>query len=220
MGRATGATLGQGHRVTVSIAVVGHHTRRNQAEDLAAHLGAHLLLDDGTHGLIPNHRRAWEWAAAQDATHALVLQDDALPCTDFLYHLHNAVDHTPTPGLVSLYTGTDKRPTTKRMGKLTTQAIQNGRAWITTHRLLHGVAILAPTTWAPHIANALTDPHLPYDDTLNMWARDNAVPTHYTAGSLIDHHPGPSTLGHDHRGNRRAHKPGPPATWNTQAVTL
>lgn len=206
--------------MTVTIAVVGHHTRRNQAEDLAAHLGAHLEVDDGTRGLIPNHQAAWTWAAQQDTDWALILQDDALPCQDFTWHLHNAVDNAPSPGIISLYAGTDKRAITRRLGTATQKAIRTGRAWVTTHRVAHGVALAAPTAWAHEIADALTDPRAAYDDTLNQWAKDRLISTHYTAGSLINHHPGPSLLGHDHRGNRQAHAPRPPAQWNTQAVTL
>ena len=47
----------------IKFVVVGHHSRLERAQRLAALLDAHLLIDDGNHGANWNHRHALEWAA-------------------------------------------------------------------------------------------------------------------------------------------------------------
>ncbi|MEV2274262.1 hypothetical protein AB0I72_01635 [Nocardiopsis sp. NPDC049922] len=78
-----------GDDVRLSTAIMAHPSRRDRAEALAARhpeLAARVVLDprpqDGPSAL---RTAAAAWSAApEDATHHLVLQDDAVPCADFL----------------------------------------------------------------------------------------------------------------------------------------
>ncbi len=88
--------------------VVGHHTRLEHAQRLAALLDAHLLIDDGNHGANWNHRRALEWAAEQPCR-VVVLEDDAMPVAGFTDLVGECLNRFPD-SLVSFYLGTGRPP--------------------------------------------------------------------------------------------------------------
>ena len=66
---------------------------------------AHVCLDDGTLGCTGNHRRAWNWHAANTTTDwALILEDDAQPVAGFAEQAAAALSVAPAP-IVSFYLG-------------------------------------------------------------------------------------------------------------------
>lgn len=207
--------------MNISVAVVGHVARQNQAHHLSRRLGARLFLDNGELGELENHRRAWSWGQVAGGRWHLVIQDDAVPIPRMLDHLNAGLTYyLPSPGLVSLYLGTSY-PThwQRRIRRVLDHA--NDAAWIRSDHLLHGVAVAAPTSWIRPILHHRSD--LPYDEHLGEWARGAGHPIWYTRPSLVDHEDGPSLI--DHPDGLRREKPrhawhvGVPE-WNDRTIQL
>src|SRR5690606_19773428 len=92
-----------GLRAVIATTIVAHHARVDQAHRLSEQLDAALFLDDGRYGERANHHRAITWAAA-NGTHAVIVQDDAIPIPTFQAAVREAIEHRPHD-LISLYVG-------------------------------------------------------------------------------------------------------------------
>ncbi|MGP2500432.1 hypothetical protein ACTUSN_03470 [Pantoea ananatis] len=166
----------------IKFVVVGHHTRRHHAEQLAWSLRAHLLIDEGQHGANWNHRRAIEWASQQDYR-VVILEDDALLVDGFTEKVSAWLDRFPNDFL-SFYLGTGRPP--QYQLEVATKLIDSDQRqtdYITMSRLIHGVCYSIPQ-------HRITD-------VLTRW--DSAKPADYAVGdayggrviypcySLVDH---------------------------------
>ncbi|ORJ47339.1 hypothetical protein B2M27_26510 [Kluyvera intermedia] len=123
--------------------VVGHHTRRHQAEHLAWTLRAHLLIDEGQHGANWNHRRALSWAAGQQCR-VVVVEDDARPVHGFVEKVSAWLNDKPDD-LISFYLGTGRPPQYQAAIAERLIAADKTRAdFITLPQLIHGVCYSVP----------------------------------------------------------------------------
>jgi len=123
--------------------IVGHHSRREQAEKLAYSLDALVFMDHETHGSNWNHNRALEWASEQ-SERVVILEDDALPVKGFDYLVQDWLDRFPD-NIISFYLGTG-RPPHKQM-EIAMRLIDSDKYkldYITMNRLLHGVCYSVP----------------------------------------------------------------------------
>ena len=171
----------------IKFVVVAHHGRRDQAEALAARLGAHLLVDDGNHGANWNHRRAMEWAAEQ-GERVVVLEDDALPVEGFSLLAGPWLERFPD-SLLSFYLGTGRPP--QYQSKIAEKLIAADKIHadhITLPRLIHGVCYSVPPA---HIPNVLKrwESHKAADYAVgDAWGGVVVYP----CWSLVEHQDGPS----------------------------
>lgn len=127
----------------ISFVVVGHHSRRHQAERLAQMLNAHLLIDEDHLGANWNHRRAIEWASQQDCR-VVILEDDALPVLSFADKVAEWLSRFPDD-LLSFYLGTGRPP--QYQSEIAAKLIDTDRQqadYITLNRLIHGVCYSVP----------------------------------------------------------------------------
>lgn len=127
----------------IKFVVVGHHSRRHQAEQLADFLNAHLLIDEGQHGANWNHRRAIEWASQQQCR-VVILEDDAVLVNDFTEKITAWLSRFPNE-LISFYLGTGRPP--QYQLEIATKLIDADRRqtdYITINRLVHGVCYSVP----------------------------------------------------------------------------
>ncbi|MBD8849450.1 hypothetical protein [Enterobacter hormaechei] len=162
--------------------VVGHHTRLEHAQRLAALLDAHLLIDDGNHGANRNHRRALEWAAEQTCR-VVVLEDDAIPVPGFIEKVTDWLARCPDD-LISFYLGTGRPP--QYQMQIAERLIIADKAryeFISFPRLIHGVCYSVP----PHrISRVLSrwDCDKPADFAVgDAWGGSVVYPCY----SLVDH---------------------------------
>lgn len=166
----------------VKFVVVGHHSRRLQADSLASHIGAHLVIDEGNHGANWNHRRALEWAAEQSCR-VVVLEDDALPVPWFINKVIPWLNDKPDD-LISFYLGTGRPPQYQAQIAERLIAADRMRAdFITLPQLIHGVCYSVPPQHLPRVL-ARWDSNKPADFALgDAWG----APVVYTCWSLVDH---------------------------------
>ena len=127
----------------IKFVVVGHHSRRHQAEHLAWSLNAHLLIDESQHGANWNHRRAIEWASQQDCR-VVIMEDDALLLPGFTDSVREWVTRFPD-NLISFYLGTGRPPQyQQQIAASLIDADKRRGDYIMMDRLIHGVCYSVP----------------------------------------------------------------------------
>jgi GR25 family glycosyltransferase involved in LPS biosynthesis len=210
----------------VSIAVVAHTSRIQQAEHLADTVDAqYIAVDDGTLGCERNHLRCWTWLRDHNTTPwSIVLEDDAQPVTDFTTQVEAALAVAPTP-IVSLYLGTSRpAPWQPRINTAITAANDTDAHWILGSQMLHAVGIAIRTDLLADLCGWLARTQCPIDQAIGAFAVTQQQRIAYTWPSLVDH------LDHDtiatHRDRtprtepRKAWTVGSRTTWNHRTITM
>lgn len=166
----------------VKFVVVCHHSRVTSAASLADELGAHLLIDEGSHGANWNHRRAIEWSVGQSCR-VVVLEDDALPVPGFTDKVTEWLARLPDE-MLSFYLGTGRPPQYQlQIAERLIMADKARADYIMLPRLIHGVCYSVPP---PQLERVLAR----WDNTK---AADYAVGDAYGGAvvypcySLVDH---------------------------------
>ena len=180
----------------ITMAVVAHHQRSAQAYQLASDLQASLVMDHGQYGPSHNHLRAWAAIHTPGSDGwGVVVEDDAIPTSNFTTKLSHYLDTTPT-SVVSLYAGTNYPPmTAPALHLAVTEAQHVGAHWAALPTCNHAVALAIRQ---PFISNMLEhiDPTIPIDEAIGQWARDRDMLIGYTIPSLVDHADGPTVIAH------------------------
>ena len=190
------------------------------AKALAASVSAdHTWIDRGYHGEWKNHLRAWKAASESDATHAVVLQDDAVPVEDFRKHVLEAIEHKPYE-MISLYVGTH-RPRKEQVEEAVRTAELNKASWMYADTLMWGVGVVMPTLMIEGVFDIVRKSKLPYDQRLGLGAMMLKRQVYYTWPSLVDHADVPTVAHGDKKqqGKRVAHRVGVP-TWNSMEIEI
>jgi len=129
----------------IKVVVVGHHSRRHQASQLAHLLDAHLLMDEGDNGANWNHRRAIGWASQQECR-VVIMEDDALLLPGFTDSVREWVTRFPD-NLISFYLGTGRPPQyQQQIAASLIDADKRRGDYITMDRLIHGVCYSPPVS--------------------------------------------------------------------------
>lgn len=202
------------------VGIVAHTKREEMAYSLAAKVQAdEVFMDNGVLGEWRNHEKAWRAAERSGKTHAVILQDDAIPVEEFRTHALRAAQKRPD-SLISLYTGTH-RPRKDQVLSAVEGAEKQGASWLKADTLMWGVGVVVPTALIPEILKAIEKSNLPYDQRIGLWAEETSNWVYYTWPSLIDHQDEPTVIkGRPKKqGKRVAHKVGVP-TWNDTAVLI
>lgn len=187
----------------LSVVVMAHPDRSTWAEGLAEGLGAEIVWDRGK-GEWDTGSRALR--AAGSEPYVLVLQDDAVPCTDVLVHLTRAAAHMPTVYPISLYYGLPV-PHPEKVEYLAHRAAEKGSPWIRGPGPWWGVGLFMPAGFAKAAAVwGDKNEGLPYDERLARFSKISGQEWLYLFPSLVDHRPvyeSPSIY-ENRRRNRRA----------------
>lgn len=201
--------------VDLYVAVVGHVKRMDMATQLATEVAAdELFMDDGFKGEWGNHEYAWRAAARSGKTHAVILQDDAVPIPDFREHAQRAAEERPD-SLISLYTGTH-RPRKEEVERAVRLAETKEASWLSADTLMWGVGVVVPVALIDEILDTVKISKLPYDQRIGLWAEKTQKLVYYTWPSLINHADEPTVIkGRPAKqGVRVAHKIGIPSWCN------
>lgn len=185
----------------IAIGIVAHQQRQALAEALAEQVSADIVcFDDRGYGHHHNHRRTWQSLTYFATTHAVVLEDDAIPVHDFRHQLEQAVKASPAP-ITSLYLGRLRPPQWQnKISAAITRANHDDAHYITATQLLHAVGVALQTEHIePMLAFTATRSHLPFDEAIGAYARYARQPIAYTHPSLVNHLDGPTLFQHRDR---------------------
>jgi len=212
----------------MKIGVVAHNSRSSMAFALQESVGAEFLsLDDGTIGAVANHLFVWQHIGAMVGENewGIVLEDDAVPVSDFRQQAQAALDAAPQE-LVSLYLGR-QRPAdwVDRVSQAVTAASRSDVSWIIGDTMLHAVGIaLRGRELIQSMLHVTTSWRQPMDEAITMWCRHYGHIVAFTWPSLVDHadqetvfvHPD----GETREPGRVAYKTGTRDEWTARAVVL
>jgi hypothetical protein len=176
----------------ISVSIMAHPKREQWIPTLVDKIDADVTVvwdrhndrwDTGRRSLLAYHK---------DATHHLVVQDDALVCRDLVAGLTVAATHSKDHP-VGLYTG-NIRPQHAAVARQLAAAREQGSAWWHGEGPWWGVGIMLPTKHIPgllrwadrqtHVAN--------YDMRISRWYRRRQLDCWYTVPSLVNHRHGPT----------------------------
>lgn len=188
-----------------SVAVMAHPSRAAAVDGLCARLDRDPTVVWDEVGIEWHTGRRAIAAVPDDATHHLVLQDDAVIPADLVAGVEAALDYVPPDAAMSLYLGR-KGPDQARVNAIATAG--QDRSWIVIPRMLHGVAVVLPAAWCEPIAAFAPRGIEMYDARISRWLVRHRCEVWYPNPSLVDHdESSPSLLGHDrHDGGRVAYR--------------
>lgn len=123
-----------------------------------------------------------------DATHHIVVQDDAVLCQDFAETAHKALSYVPESCPASFYMGRVK-PHAHEFGDVHKAAKAQGASFIATKGPWWGVAIAFPVdSIASLIDFYASQQHITnYDRRSSRFYEQKKLPCYYTAPSIVDH---------------------------------
>lgn len=167
-------------------------------------LGSDRIVWDRCNSVWDTARRAW-LTFDPEATHHLVIQDDAVPCLDLIAGTEKALTHVPDEAVVSLYTGT-RRPMVREVNRAVARADEEDASWIVLNALCWGVAVILPTHIIPEMVANCDTQGTPGDDIrIRRFAQSVLKwPVWHTWPSLVDHQDDGSLIGHGT--GRHAHR--------------
>ena len=178
LGLANGDTVTFTPRVSVSVAVMAHQKRRQWAEQLAEQLGCPVVWDRRSN-VWDTARRAW-LAHNPNATHHLVIQDDAIVCDDLRVQAERIAAAAPAVPVALTCIG--YRIKHDRSG------YDQARRWWPTVRGVSTVALMLPTADIPDMIAACDRSGSRHDDVRIMgWYRNQSRPIWMVKPSLVAH---------------------------------
>lgn len=165
--------------------VVAVPERLTQAALLARQVGGQIVVDQLREGTFPTHLRALR--SAGDASHVVVLEDDAILCPDFITHVEDLIRQRPTH-LLGLYVG--RSHPVRPQGLLAELAVA-APAWLDniTDRLRWAVGYVMPTIDIPEVLAGFTGPQHPWLNTdvrIGRWHAQRGLLS-YPFPSPVDH---------------------------------
>jgi hypothetical protein len=189
--------------VKVSASIMAHPVRSEEVAELTATLDRRVTVYWDPEGPPSgNSDRVWRTArnawllADQDADWHVLLQDDALPCRDFLAGLEQALEYVPSDCVVCPYLGMG-RTVPARWGNMARAADSAQASWIRTGKLMWGVCIALPVRSIPEmIERADRRAGVPDDMRVAGWADRTGREVWYPWPSLVDHRRTPSLTKH------------------------
>lgn len=187
----------------ISASIMAHPKRAEFVSDLLADLDApaQVVWDRGQGRWDTGSRALLTYP--QDATHHLVLQDDAIVCRDLVGGLQGMLGTVPAGCPVCLYAGVYR----KFIHTMNVEYMTAPFSWMVTPGILWGVGILIPTSDISDIISFCRDrPEPNYDMKVSRYYEHvKKCGVWYPIPSLVDHRDGPSLI-EGRKGGRRAWK--------------
>ena len=185
---------------------MSHPRRQETADRLIARAGdlpLRLALDpepDGPPTSLRAAVRAWS-SVAEDSTHHLVLQDDAIPAPAFFDRVQNIVATAPDAALALFTSWSCRNGAAVRLGAL------RGASWVrATSEYTPTVALVLPADVARGYASFAAAYGEGWSDDVTMlrYLRSRGVPCLLSVPNLVEHDDVPSVASNDGHGLRSA----------------
>lgn len=187
------ARVPKANEVRLSVAIMAHPKRQRYMPYLLSKLNttSNRIVMDRENNRWDTGRRS-QLHFEPNATHHVVVQDDAVVCEDFIEGLQNAIRSKPQHP-ISLYTG-KVRPLGPFVDRMVRQAHNLGRTWIRMDGPLWGVAVCTPVHYIEDMITAcdrmVNTPN--YDMRMVKYYQSRGIKCYYTIPSLVSHRVGDS----------------------------
>jgi hypothetical protein len=171
----------------LSYTIMAHKKRERWVPDLQAQLENCSVTWDKFNDRHETGLRAIRSYDA-NATHHVVVQDDALLCGDFVETAHNALRYVPESCPVSFYTGRVK-PHSHEFSQIHEAAKREGASFISGKGPWWGVAIAFPVDSIDDLAEFYSKAdNIPnYDRRSARFYESRGIPCYYSLPSIVDH---------------------------------
>jgi hypothetical protein len=172
----------------LSVAVMAHKSRERWVPDLVKALGAdvHVVWDRFNDRHDTGVRALANFDP--DATHHMVIQDDAIVAKDLVEGVKNALRYVPASNPVGLYVGRAK-PRADEIRTLMARATDTKASFMVHKGPWWGVGIVVPTTslrdLIDHYDSLSGVPN--YDRRVSRYFESKGLYCYYTVPSLVDH---------------------------------
>jgi hypothetical protein len=183
------------------MAVMAHPSREKLVEVLSDRLDRdHTVVWDQRNDRWHTGSRAQlAWRTVDpDATHHLVVQDDAVVPRHLGAGIERALGYAPEGAALSLYLGR-VRPFAGRIERAVAAADAQELpvSWFVMRELNWGVGVVLPTRFIDRMVHEQARVNvLEYDRRMSRWLVRHRIPVWYTWPSLVDHRDGPSLVAH------------------------
>jgi hypothetical protein len=180
----------QGKEIRLSVAIMAHPSREKWVPLLEEQLDNAKVIWDEKQDRWDTGSRAM-LAYDKNATHHLVVQDDAVLPPDFLAGVEKMLEYVPPENPVGLYYGR-YRPKHYKTRVLFTQAQRMNASFIVHSGPWWGVGVVVPTMHIEEmVAWGHEHPDIPnYDRRMTRWFDSQAIDCWYTMPCLIEHRHG------------------------------
>lgn len=169
----------------ISVAVMAHRRRRIWAQDLSRRLDAEVVWDRYDDRVETGLRSLQ--AYDRQASHHLVVQDDAVVCRDLVEGLELAVK-VSEGRIVGLFWV--RLPPDTHMAQIAQTADLAGCSWLACDTIGGGVAVVYPTAVLPDLIGLYQRGGYPtYDVRILRCARRLGIEMWHTRPCLVDHRP-------------------------------
>jgi hypothetical protein len=182
--------------VKLSASIMAHVDRDREVAQLFADLDRSVSIawdnvrpaSGDAERIWANARIAWSLHLAEpEATHHVLIQDDARVCTNFLAGLEKALAFVPENAIVSPYLGIGAN-VPARWETVANQATAAGARWVRSDTVMWGVCLVMPTALIPDmIAWADRKAGIPDDMRVGGFAKRHGLEVWYPWPSLVDH---------------------------------
>ena len=171
----------------LSVAVMAHKSRERWVPGLVEALGDCQVVWDRFNDRHDTGQRSLE-AYNPEATHHMIIQDDALVADDLVEGVTNLLRFVPPVNPVGLYVGR-ARPRTDEVRVLMTRASESNASFMVHKGPWWGVGIVLPVSTIPGLLKSYKEmDKVPnYDRRIARYYESRGLYCYYTVPSLVDH---------------------------------
>lgn len=171
----------QAYTKKLSIVIMAHPDRREMAALLSFELGGVPIVFDRKNNVWDTCRRSWE-AIDKTAEYGLVLQDDAIVCTNFISRAEALLRGRYIYNFFIL----------SGFGARVEKALADGFDYFIKPSIFGEVALCMPTKYINSMINYCERKKAKTDTVISSWAITNKIRVRYPIPSLVDHRHGES----------------------------
>lgn len=196
-------------KFSVSAVIMAHEKRAAFIPELQARLDREVpVIWDEKNDRWDTGARAMR-AYDPEASHHLVIQDDAVLTANLIAGVERALEYVPSPEKtpLALYLGRNK-PFRHTMNVVATKSEQLQASWVKMTQIHWGVGIVFPTNLIDEMVTWCdTRSEIPnYDRRISRWVGHKHLDVYYPWPSLVDHRDSPSLVEGRTGKGRRAHR--------------
>lgn len=163
----------------LSIVIMAHPKRKAWAEELSKKLFNSEIVYDEKNNVWDTCRRSW-LAIDKRADYGIVIQDDAILCSEFIDKLAYNLFELDKDYVVSLYSG-------KQAAVHIKKALENNKDHFINEFIFNEIALAMKTEFIHEMISFCDNTETKTDHEISNWAKKKGLKIYNTIPSLVDH---------------------------------